>query len=184
MTPFDHTLQTARRRFLMQSLHGAGAAALAALLDADGLRAAPAPADSPMAPRSPHFTPKAKRCIYIYLEGGPSQMDLFDPKPKLNELDGQPLPESLLKSVRFAFIQKDAARLMGSPRKFAKHGQCGMDFSDLLPNLATCADDIAMIRSAHSDQFNHVPAQMLMNCGSAIPGRPSVGSWLTYWLGS
>lgn len=184
MLPFEATLQSARRRFLLQSLHGAGAAALASLLDADGLGAAPAPTDSPMAPRAPHFPAKAKRCIYIYLEGGPSQMDLFDPKPRLNELDGKPLPESLLKTVRFAFIQKDAARLMGSPRKFAKHGQCGMDFSDLLPNLATCADDIAMIRSAHSDQFNHVPAQMLMNCGSAIPGRPSVGSWLTYGLGS
>jgi uncharacterized protein (DUF1501 family) len=180
--------QPARRQFLTQCLHGAGTAALAALLETDGLlapsQAAVTVAREPLAARPPHFAPRAKRCIYIYLEGGPSQMDLFDPKPKLNELDGQPVPDSLVKNVQFAFLQKETARLMGTSRKFNKHGQCGMDFSELLPHLSRCADDIALIRSMHSDQFNHVPAQLLMNCGSAIAGRPSVGSWLTYGLGS
>jgi hypothetical protein len=178
-------LQAARRQFLTRCLHGAGAAALSGLLHNDGLlQAADGASGDPLALRPPHFAPRAKRCIYIYLEGGPSQMDLFDPKPQLNELDGQPVPESLVKNVQFAFLQKETARLMGTPRKFARHGECGMDFSDLLPHLATCADDLAMIRSMQSDQFNHVPAQLLMNCGSAIAGRPSVGSWLTYGLGS
>ena len=188
MSIHPNSVQAARRQFLTQCLHGAGAAALAGLLETDGLlsplNAADGQAREPLAARPPHFAPRAKRCIYIYLEGGPSQMDLFDPKPKLNELDGQPVPESLVKNVQFAFLQKETARLMGTERTFRKHGQCGMEFSDLLPHLATCADDIAMIRSMHSDQFNHVPAQLLMNCGSAIAGRPSVGSWLTYGLGS
>jgi hypothetical protein len=111
-------------------------------------------------------------------------MDLFDPKPKLNELHGQPLPDSLLKNVRFAFIQKDSARLMGSPRKFKQHGQSGMVFSDLLPNIAQCADDICMIRSMHTDQFNHHPGQLLMQCGRAAFGLPTMGAWINYGLGS
>ena len=88
---------------------------------------------NPLAPRSSHFAPRAKACIFIFLEGAPSQLDLYDPKPKLNELNGQPLPESLTKNVRFAFIKKEGAVLMGSPRKWTKHGECGMDFSDFLP---------------------------------------------------
>jgi hypothetical protein len=138
----------------------------------------------PLWPKPPHFAPKAKRCICIYLEGGPSQMDLFDPKPTLNELNGQPLPESLTKEVRFAFIQKESATVMGSPRKFARHGQCGMEFSDLLPHIATCADDIAMIRSMHTEAFNHHPGQLMMNTGVPRFGRPSMGSWINYGLGS
>ncbi|MFI4876593.1 MAG: DUF1501 domain-containing protein [Blastopirellula sp. JB062] len=175
-----------RRDFLLNSLWGVGAVTLSNLLQADGYAAEPAalPDADPLTTRRPHFPPRAKNCIYIYLEGGPSQMDLYDPKPTLNKLDGQPLPESLLENMQFAFLQKETARIMGTPRKFAKHGQCGMDFSDLLPHLATCADDLCMIRSVHSDQFNHVPAQLLMNCGSAIAGRPSLGSWLCYGLGS
>lgn len=111
-------------------------------------------------------------------------MDLFDPKPKLNELNGQKLPESLTKNVRFAFIQKEGAVVMGSPRKFRKYGQCGMDFSDLLPHLATCADDICMIRSMQTDAFNHHPGQLLINTGSTMFGRPTLGAWLAYGLGS
>src|SRR5690606_25879720 len=105
------------------------------------------------APRLPHHAPRARNCIYIYLEGGLSQMDLFDPKPKLNELDGQPLPESFLENVQFAFLQKESARLMGTSRTFGRYGECGMDFSELLPFLAGCADDLCMIRSMHGDQF-------------------------------
>ncbi len=180
------SLNNERRRFLTQGLHGAGTVALANLLAADGLlpAAEPSAVANPLAPRPPHFAPRAKNCIYIYLEGGPSQMDLFDPKPILNRLDGEPLPESLWEKMQFAFLEKETARLMGTPRKFAPHGECGMELSDLLPHLATCVDDIALIRSMTTDQFNHVPAQLLMNCGSALAGRPSFGSWLSYGLGS
>jgi hypothetical protein len=178
----QHLINLARRRFLGGTLAGAGALALSSLLEQDGVLRADE--SNPLAPRAPHFAPKAKNLIYIYLEGGPSQMDLFDPKPKLNELDGQPLPESMLENVRFAFIQKESARLMASPRKFKKYGQCGMEMSDLLPHIGSCADDICLIRSMHTDQFNHVPGQLMMNTGSPIAGRPSLGSWLAYGLGS
>jgi hypothetical protein len=118
------------------------------------------------------------------MEGAPSQLDLFDPKPKLNELDGKPLPAEMLKNVRFAFIKKETATLMGCNRTFAKHGECGMVFSDFLPHIATCADDILMVRSLFSDQFNHHPGQLLMQCGRAAFGLPSMGAWLNYGLGS
>ena len=165
----------ARRQFLTRGLGGAGAFALSHLLSREGL-----------ADRQPAAVSRAtaKACIYIYLEGGPSQMDLFDPKPMLNRCDGDPLPESFTEGVQFAFLQKETARVMGSPRTFAPAGQCGMELSDLLPHLATCADEIALVRSMHTDQFNHVPAQLLMNTGSELAGRPSVGSWLSYGLGS
>lgn len=168
-----HDLQT-RRRFLSRGL---GSLALASMLRDDGLLAAEST-------RAPHFAPKAKRCIYLFMEGGPSQMDLFDPKPKLNELDGQPMPDSLLEGVKFAFTQKETARLLGSPRTFQKYGECGMDMSDLLPHLSRHADDIALIRSMHCDQFNHLPGQLLMLTGSPFRGWPTLGSWLNYGLGS
>jgi hypothetical protein len=117
------------------------------------------------------------------MDGGPSQLDLFDPKPKLTELSGQQLPPSLLENVRFAFIKKDAT-LRASPRKFERHGQCGMELSDLLPHIATCADDICLIRSLYTDQFNHHPAQLTMQCGRGELGLPVMGSWLSYGLGS
>ncbi len=175
-----------RRDFLATSASGLGTLALASLFQADGLLAGPAAtgANDPLHPRPPHFAPKAKACIFIYMEGAPSQMDLFDPKPKLNELDGQKLPESFTKNMRFAFIQKESAVVMGSPRKFQKHGQCGMELSDLLPHIGSCADDIALIRSMHTDQFNHHPGQLMMTCGAPVFGRPSMGSWLAYGLGS
>src|SRR5215813_5678160 len=135
-----------RRRFLGDAANGVGMMALASLLRDDGLLAAgEAGSPDPLAPRLSHFAPKANACIYIYLEGAPSQIDLFDPKPKLNQLNGQPLPESMTKTVRFAFIQKETARLMGCPRTFTKHGQCGMDLSDFLPHLATCVDDMCLV---------------------------------------
>jgi hypothetical protein len=180
-------VELTRRDFLATSASGLGTLALASLLGQEGLLANPsaAPAQkSPHAPHPSHFAPRARACIFIYMEGGPSQMDLFDPKPKLVELDGQALPPSLTKEVRFAFIQKETAVLLGSPRKFKAHGQCGMEFSDLLPHLATCVDDIALIRSMHTDQFNHHPGQLMMNCGTPLFGRPSIGSWLNYGLGT
>ncbi|MEQ8787193.1 MAG: DUF1501 domain-containing protein [Pirellulaceae bacterium] len=167
-----------RRRFFATSASGLGSLALASLLGEEGLLAGDPPA------AVTHFAPKAKRCIYLFMEGGPSQMDLFDPKPRLNELDGQPMPESLLQEIKFAFIQKESARLMGSPRKFQRYGQCGMELSDLLPHLSTCVDDIAMVRSMHCEQFNHLPGQLMMLTGSALQGWPTLGSWLNYGLGS
>src|SRR5262245_43379734 len=134
----EHALRS-RRQFLTSSASGIGTLALASLLQEDGLLAnSPGNGETtnPLAPRPPHFAPRARACICIYLEGAPSQIDLFDPKPRLNELHGQPLPDSMTRNVRFAFIQRATARLMGSPRRFAKHGQCGMDLSDFLPNLA------------------------------------------------
>src|SRR5262245_20120961 len=177
----EHALRS-RRSFLTSTASGLGALALASLLKDDGLLADP-PAD-PLAPRPPHFAPKARACICIYLEGAPSQIDLFDPKPRLNELHGQPLPESMTRNVRFAFIQRDTARLLGSPRRFQKHGQCGMDLSDMLPHLGTCADDICWVRSMHTEAFNHHPGQLFMHTGVPAFGRPSMGSWLNYGLGS
>lgn len=167
-----------RRGFLTSAASGTGLLALAHQL-AEG-----APTTDPLDPKPAHGFPKAKACICIYLEGGPSQMDLFDPKPKLNELHGQKLPESLTQKVRFAFIQKEGARVLGSPRKFARHGQCGMELSDLLPFLSRHADDIALIRSMHTEAFNHHPGQLLMNTGAPVFGRPSMGAWLNYGLGS
>lgn len=164
-----------RRRFLS---NGIGTLALASMLRDEGLLGAES------FTRAPHFAPKAKRCIYLFMEGGPSQMDLFDPKPKLNEMDGQAMPESLLEGVKFSFTNKESARLLGSPRTFKKHGQCGMDMSDLLPNLSRHADDIALVRSMHGDQFNHLPGQLLMLSGSPLRGAPTLGSWLNYGLGS
>ncbi|HYF35073.1 MAG TPA: DUF1501 domain-containing protein [Prosthecobacter sp.] len=175
MSPEQRFLQS-RRDFLATSSSGLGSLALASLLGQDGVLAAEA--------HKPHFAPKAERCIFVFLEGGPSQMDLFDPKPLLNKYDSQKLPDSLVGNAKFAFLQKDTARVMGTPRTFKKHGQCGMDFSDLLPHIATCADDIAMIRSMHTTQFNHLPGQLMLNCGAPLLGRPSLGSWLTYGLGS
>jgi Protein of unknown function (DUF1501) len=133
--------------------------------------------------RQPHFAQRAKRCIFLFMDGAPSQLDLFDPKPTLAELTGQQLPPSLLENVRFAFIKKDAT-LRASPRKFEPCGQCGMDLSDLLPHIATCADDICLIRSLHTDQFNHHPAALTMQCGRAELGLPVMASWLSYGLGS
>ncbi|MAX36449.1 DUF1501 domain-containing protein [Gimesia sp.] len=175
--PQHHDLNALnRRRFFATGASGLGTLALASLMKQDGLLGA--------GQQLAHFAPRAKRCIYLFMEGGPSQMDLFDPKPRLNELDGQPMPESLLKDIKFAFIQKEAARIMGSPRTFKRYGECGMELSDLLPHLSTCVDDIALIRSMHCEQFNHLPGQLMMLSGSDLQGRPTLGSWLNYGLGN
>ena len=171
----ERFMSWSRRRFFRDA-GGLGALALASLLDQEVTGAE--------SPSVLHFAPRAKRCIYLFMEGGPSQMDLFDEKPKLNELDGEPMPESLLKEIKFAFIQKEKAKLMGSPRTFRPHGECGMELSDLLPHLGECVDDIALVRSMHGDQFNHLPGQLMMLSGSALQGRPTLGSWLSYGLGS
>ena len=185
MHPIEEYAHLSRREFLTTSAGGIGGLAFAALLANSQAQAAHGLIEkNPLAPKKPHFAPRAKNCIFFFLSGGSSQVDLFDPKPKLNELAGQPLPDSVLKNLRFAFIQKDSARLLPTPRTFKKYGQSGMDFSDLLPHIANHADKICMIRSMHTEPFNHHPATIMMNSGFFRMGRPTLGSWLTYGLGS
>ncbi len=189
MTPAQDHVIASRREFLATAASGIGGLALSSLLRDDGVLAAAHPpegvaAANPLAPIRPHFEAKAKACIFIFMAGAPSQIDLFDPKPKLNELDGQKLPDSLVEEIRFAFIQKDSAVLMGTPRTFRRYGECGMEMADILPHIGSCADDIALIRSMHTDAFNHHPGQLMMNTGVPTFGRPSMGSWLNYGLGT
>jgi hypothetical protein len=159
---------------------GIGTAALAHLLAADGRSAT---RSDPMAPRAPHFSGKAKSVIFLFMEGAPSQMDLFDPKPGLEKWHGQSLPDSMTKDLRLAFI-KPTAKVMASPRKFTRHGKSGIEISDFMPHLGTVADEICLIRSMHTDAFNHHPGQLLLMSGTMQFGRPSIGSWVTYGLGS
>lgn len=186
MDPREEYIHLTRREFLTTAAGGIGGLALASMLGQNVLagEAAAGKIANPLSPKPPHFVPRAKNCIFVFLSGGSSQVDLFDPKPRLNQLAGQPLPESVLKNVRFAFIQKDSARLMGSPRTFRKFGRSGLEFSDLLPQIASCADDLCVVRSMHTEPFNHHPATIMMNSGSQRMGRPTIGSWLTYGLGS
>lgn len=164
-----------RRNFLRRTLTGIGTLALADLLGASER--------GPLAPREPHFPAKAKNVIFLFQEGAPSQMDLFDPKPALQKWHGKPLPPSMTKDLKLAFIKPTAA-VLASPRKFQKYGQCGMEFSDVLPHTAQHADSLCMVRSMRSDAFNHHPGQLLLFSGHMIGGRPSMGSWVTYGLGS
>jgi len=186
------TLAQTRRHFFADAGLSIGSVALASLLRGDSAASAASPSAppplglsaSPLAPKPPHFAAKAKRVIYLFMAGGPSQLELFDPKPKLQELDGQVVPPSFTKGKRFAFI-KGTAKLVGSRRKFEKHGRCGMELSEALPHLAKIADDITLIRSMKTDVFNHGPAKLFLNTGSPqFSGRPSMGSWVTYGIGS
>ncbi len=136
-----------------------------------------------MAPKRPHFAPRAKRVIHLFMAGAPSQLDLFDFKPDLAKLEGRPLPPSVIGGQRYAFIRSDAA-VLGPRFQFAKHGQCGAQLSTMLPHLAEVVDDICIVKSVRTDQFNHAPAQIFFNTGFAQPGRPSLGSWVLYGLGS
>lgn len=174
-----------RRHFFQDCGLGLGKVALASLLTGV-LTPAARPADPPprpMAVRPPHHKPIAKRVIYLFMAGAPSQLDLFDPKPDLVRYDGRPIPAEVVKNQRYAFIRPDAS-LMASRFQFARHGQSGAELSEVLPHLAQVVDDLAFVRSVHTDQFNHAPAQIFMNTGSPLPGRPSIGSWVTYGLGS
>ena len=162
-----------RRHFFGECGYGVGKIALAGLLTG-ALGQARA---------RTHFEPKAKRVIHLFQAGAPSQLELFDNKPKLKQLEGKPLPASVIGDQRYAFIQRDAA-VLGPRFGFARHGQCGAELSDKLPHLAKVVDDIAIIRSMHTDQFNHAPGQIFFNTGFAQPGRPCLGSWLSYGLGA
>jgi hypothetical protein len=180
---------TTRRHFFQQCRVGLGAIALHQLLmdDASSCRAlatATAQELAPLAPRAGHFAPRAKQVIYLFMAGGPSQFELFDYKPKLRELDGEPAPDSFFpKDKSFAFIGK-GAKLLGTRREFRRYGNCGMELSELLPRLGTVADEICWLKGMQTDVFNHGPAKLFMNTGFQVPGRPSMGAWLTYGLGS
>ncbi|MFO0888524.1 MAG: DUF1501 domain-containing protein [Isosphaeraceae bacterium] len=191
MTPDDSSplLARTRRHFFRDCGVGVAKIALASLLvesqgrgDIVGKGTIAAPAN-PLAPRPPHFPPKARRVIFLFMAGAPSQLDLFDFKPALRRFDGQPIPPEVVKDQRYAFIRPDAS-LMSARYRFARHGQCGAELSEMLPNLARVVDEIAIVRSMHTDQFNHAPAQIFLNTGSSLPGRPSMGSWVCYGLGS
>jgi hypothetical protein len=169
-----------RRWFLNECGMGLGALALGSLLG-DQSRAATA-ADAAVVP-APHHAPKAKNVIYLFMAGAPSHLELFDYKPQLEKYNGQLPPADLLKGYRAAFINPNSA-LLGPKFKFAKHGQCGAEISELLPHLAGVADDLCIIRSMQTDAFNHAPGQIFMNTGSQQFGRPSMGAWVNYGLGS
>lgn len=174
---FSHKI--ARRHFLKDCQVGLGSMALASLGDSSALHAADLPAEA----QTTHFAPKAKAVIFLFMAGGPSQFELFEPKPKLNELSGQVTPESFTKGKRFAFLKPDA-KLLGCKEKFSRHGHCGMDISERLPHHSQIADDLCWLRGMKTDVFNHGPAKGFLNTGSPQFGRPCMGSWLSYGLGS
>ena len=175
-------VDVSRRDFFAQGL-GISAAALAGLLARD-LPAGPAsPPPNPLAARPPHFRPRAKALIHLHMIGAPSQLDMFDPKPKLVELDGQDCPQQFLEGLKLAFIG-DTKVLQGSPFTFARHGRAGIDMCEHLPHLARVADELCVVRSLHSDEINHAPAQMFLHTGFGRGGRPTLGAWTTYGLGS
>jgi hypothetical protein len=177
----ESPLAVTRRWFLKDCAVGLGALALHTLVGGSA-EAAPAPQD-PLAPRAPHFPPRAKRVIYLFMAGAPSHLDLFDYKPQLAKFNGTLPPPELLQGYRAAFINPNST-LLGPKFKFAKYGRSGAELSELLPRLAEVVDDIAIVKSMYTDSFNHAPAQIMMHTGSPLFGRPSVGAWTLYGLGA
>ena len=180
-------LEVTRRHFFERCGVGLGQIALASLAGESRLAAAPSTAANPMAPKAPHFPPKVKSVIYLFMAGGPSQFELFDYKPKLQQFDGQPTPPSFLEGKRFAFMDsfsKNTPKLLGTRRKFRQYGQSGRWVSECFPYTANVVDDLAFVSALSSENFNHAPATIFVNSGSTRPGRPSMGSWVTYGLGS
>ena len=177
-------LMQTRRHFFEDCRLGIGKIALASLLAGGGNKpASAAPAARTATSKTPHFQPKAKAVIQLFMGGGPSHLDLFDYKPELAKFEGRTIPAARLAGQRFAFIRSDAAAL-GPRFKFAKHGQSGAELSEVLPHLTKIADDICIVKSVHTDQFNHAPAQIFFNTGFAQPGRPALGAWAVYGLGA
>lgn len=175
-------LSLTRRHFFSRCAMGLGNVALASLL-AEG----PGPGTEPPAPKRPHHRPKAKSVIFLFMAGGPSQLEMFDHKPRLNALSGQPIPDSFLEGKRFAFMDssfKNKSTLLGTRRTFRQQGRSGAWVSDLLPHTAGIVDDIAIVKSCATNLFNHAPAKLFMNTGSGQFGRPSMGAWTTYGIGS
>ncbi len=178
-----------RRHFLKESAMGLGALALGSLLGGCGRSKSNQGANflfdtsNPLAPKMPMFPGKAKSVIYLHMAGAPSQLELFDYKPELIKMDGQDCPPSLLEGKRFAFI-RGVPKMLGSQATFKQRGQSGLWVSDYLPHFSTIVDDVAIIKSVTTDQFNHAPAQLFMHTGSARLGRPAIGAWVTYGLGT
>src|SRR6478735_1100181 len=179
--PHNSHLNLTRRMLLQSAGMGIGSLALGSLL-AEEPRSDVAANDS-LLPRSPRIPARAKNVIFMHMVGAPSQLDLFDYKPTLQKYDGQPCPKELLEGQRFAFLRGHPS-LLGTKFKFEKHGTCGLELSELLPHLASVADDIAVVKTLHTEQINHGPAQLMFHTGFGRFGRPSVGSWVSYGLGS
>ena len=185
LTDQQHLRAATRRHFFSQCGIGLGAIALGSLLN-DQLFAAEQPKlVNPLAPKPPHFKATAKNVIYLFMAGGPSQLELFDYKPKLVELNGQPIPQSFIEGKRFAFMgSSHGTKLLGTRREFKQRGQSGAWVSDLFPHTAGIVDDISLVHSCKAELFNHAPAKLFMNTGSGQFGRPSMGAWVTYGIGS
>jgi hypothetical protein len=179
----QHLLGITRRHFLRDCQVGLGGLALACLMNDAAARADDAPADNPMTPRPPHFRARAKNVIYLHMAGSPPHLDMFDYKPELVRRNGQDCPQEFLRGRRFAFTS-GVPKLLGTPQRFARHGRGGAWVSEALPRLAAVADELCFIKSMFTDQFNHAPAELLLFSGSPQFGRPSMGSWVTYGLGS
>jgi hypothetical protein len=180
-------LQETRRHFFSRCGVGLGQIALASLLNEGRIFGAAAKPANPMAPKPAHFPAKVKNVIYLFMAGAPSQIDMFDYKPKLAEHDGTVAPDEIIKGKRFAFMDtftKNPPKLLGSRREFRQYGKSGMYFSSLLPHIATVADELTMFHGISTENFNHAPAKCFMNTGSIRFGRPSLGSWITYGIGS
>lgn len=181
MTHEQYRAIQTRRQFLDSCAAGLSTVGLSHLLAADGASAASS--TDPLVPRQPHFAPAAKNLIFLFMAGAPSQLDLFDPKPGLRKWHGEPLPPSMTKDMKLAFI-KPTAKVLASPRDFSRCGQSGIEISDYMPHLQTVADDLCLIRSMRTDQVNHHPGQSMFMSGSPLVGRPTLGAWLAYGLGS
>ena len=184
LTPAERLSQITRRHFLSRCTMGLGGIALASM-DKRGAAAAAGPLANPLSPKPPMFAPRAKNIIYLFMCGGPSQLELFDYKPRLVDLNGQPIPESYIAGKRFAFMDTShGTKLLGTRRKFAQYGQSGAWVSELFPYTAKIVDDITIVNSCAATLFNHAPAKLFMNTGSGQFGRPAMGSWINYGLGS
>ncbi|MEQ1751329.1 MAG: DUF1501 domain-containing protein [Prosthecobacter sp.] len=178
-------LQDTRRHFFSQCGMGIGGVALASMMADRGLNAASAAAGAPGVTLKGHHPAKAKNVIFLFMAGGPSQLELFDYKPKLQVLNGQPIPQSYIEGKRFAFMgTSHSVKLLGARREFKQHGQSGAWVSDLLPHTAGIVDDISIVTTCQTSLFNHAPAKLFMNTGSGQFGRPSMGAWATYGIGS
>src|SRR5260370_9244511 len=188
MNTKDRLLQQTRRHFFGQCAVGVGSLGLRTVVtDGKLLAGAQGGMGKPLSPRPGHLPARAKNVIYLSMAGGPSQLELFDYKPKLHALDGKPIPDSYLKGKRFAFMDtfaKEVPKLLAPRRKFARHGQGGTYVSECLPHIAGIVDDITIVRSVATDVFNHAPAKIFMNTGSPQFGRPTMGAWVTYGIGS
>jgi len=183
-SPAEFLHQQTRRTFLGQTTRGLGAVALASLFDPAHSRAAIAQEKWRGIISPPHIAPKAKRVIWLTMAGGPSHLETFDPKPKLAEMNGQPMPESITKGQQIAQLQGQALKCLGPQATFKKFGQNGTEISALFPEIGASLDDICLIRSMKTEAINHDPAHCFMNTGTTIAGRPSMGAWVNYGLGS